>query len=348
MSQINTLVNCPELQTELNDLFTCDPTLITEPLVLQAFLRSPANLGGTRMQQMLSPGGGKSRIVEVVYSPRLDEGNVQVDTGRDDCTNENVIGETSTTYDVGNSYVQQPLVIKPFELRYKCEENTRYMAKKIQQAINVLSRKRETVLFEQLALMNGNFAVGEPNVTAKVKTVQTRDADGKFSTDMFTEIGTASRYASYCGNPIVIGGRNVGKYMREVSAGCCSMDGINVADLAAQYGMGFIESYRADDSFGDDNFFTVAPGAIQIIDWLEYEGPEGINYIDTGIYKQMVLVDPFTGYKYDVKINVDCNGNHNIFIRSYFKLISLPTDVFYSTDRLAGVNFINQYAIDNA
>jgi len=351
MSQLHTLINCPELQEQLNTYFTmCDPTKLREDLVLQNFLLSPGNgVGGSQKKvgSLTSPGKGKSRQVELVYSPRILESEVDEDTGRDTCTSTNVIGETSETYDVGDNYVQYDFLVDPMELRYKCKDNELIFAEWLQQGIDVLLRKRETKLFTQLDLLRGGFPTDEPGVTLGVKSVKTQYSDGKYNPDMFAQIGTAARYMGYCGNPIVIGGRATGQYFRETAAGCCSASGINVADLAAQYGMGVLESYRADTAFGSTNFFSVAPGAAQLIEWLEFEGPDGINYFDTGVFKQMVITDPSTGARIDMKLNVDCNGKISVFLRSYFKLVALPTDLYSVGDRLAGVNFINEYVIAN-
>jgi len=109
MSQIHSLINCPDLQDQLNRFgLECDPTKIREALVLQDWVYSPSNGIGGRMNRiggLTSPGQGKSRIVELIYSPRILTSEVQENTGRDNCTNTNIIGETSTTYDVGDNYL---------------------------------------------------------------------------------------------------------------------------------------------------------------------------------------------------------------------------------------------------
>lgn len=347
MSQINTVINCPEIQKWINNLFTIqDPTLITEPLVLTEYLLSPANRSGAEqsLKQQVAPGGGKKRIVQVKYSPRLSEAEVQENEGNTDCVANPAPGETTAEYEVGDDYVQVSAQIDPRELSLICDDNTEYAARKVAQIMNALERKIETMSYSQLALLNGKFSVGEPDVTGDVKTVTTRKADGTFSTDALTQVPTATRYAAYPGAPILFGGRQWGVYMREVNAGCCAIDGINVSDLAAQYGMGFVESYRADDAFGDGGAMTVAPGAVQMLEYLEYEG---MANIDLGTVQQMVVVSPITGQRFDMKVNIDCNGVFNFFLRKTFKLVTMPNDVFYSDDRLSGVNFVNEFQIDN-
>lgn len=354
MSQLSSFVSCPDLQDMLNTYITnCDPTRIREPLALQNVLYSEENRGGTqqvKVGELVSPGGGKVRKAQLVYSPRLLESSVDEGTGRDQCTASNIIGETSAEYTISeNDYVQYGFQIPVFDLRERCQANELYVAEKIQQAIDAVLRKRESKFFTQVNLLNGKFASDFPDdviITDDTLQVATKYDDGKFNPDMLETIGSASRYNAYCSNPVIIGGYNVGKYFRAVQAGCCSLDGINIADLSAQYGRAFVESYRADSIFGKDEFMTMALGAAQVLEYLEFEGPRGINMIDTEIYKQMVVTDPSTGARLDLKMNFDC-GVWHIFVRSYAKVVALPSDVFYSGDRLSGVNFINRYKIVN-
>lgn len=356
MSQLSGLISCPEIQGQLNEFWSiCDPTKLREGTPLQDVLYSSLNsMGGSarKMTDRVSPGGGKVRQVEYIYSPRILESEVAEDTGRDDCTSSNTIGETSVTVEVPETYVQHDFKVSPFELREKCQSNELYFAEKLQQAIDAVVRKRETMLSNSLELMYGGFSLGEPNVTAKIKTVATRQGVGSpnLDTDAMAQIGQATKYAGYCANPIVYGGREMGDYMRKLNAGCCYTEGgYDVASLSAQYGMVFLESYRADDSFGTNGFVTFAPGAIQLVEWLEYQGTDGqLNVMDGEQLKAMVITDPRTGARFDMKIVVDCNLNYSVFVRSYFKLITLPTDLFYAGDRLNGVNFLNRFTINNA
>lgn len=354
MSQLSGIISCPQIQGQLNEFWaTCDPTKIREGTVLQDFLYSEANaIGGSpkKMTERVSPGGGKVRQVEYIYSPRILESEVAEDTGRDDCTSSNQIGETSTVVTIPDSYVQADFYVSPFELKTKCMSNELYFAEKLQQTIDAVVRKRETKLFNAMELMYGGFSAGEPDVTAKVKSVATRQTNpANLDADAMAQIGISTRYAGYCAPPVVFGGREMGDYMRKLNAGCCYTEGgYDIGGLLSQYGMAFLESYRADDSFGTDGFMTVQPGAMQLVEYLEYEGTDGqINTIDSDLLKLTVIMDPRTGARFDLKINVDCNGVYHVFVRSYFKLITLPVDMFYAGDRLNGVNFLNRFQIVN-
>lgn len=356
MSQLNGLISCPQIQGDLIEFWdTCDPTKYREDTPLQNILNSSINsMGGNpkKMQERVSPGGGKVRQVEYIYSPRILTSEVSSNTGRDSCVSTNTIGETSMIVDVPEDYVQYDFLISPMELREKCKSNRLYFAEKLQQAIDVIIRLREERLTNSLELMYGGFSVGEPNVAAKIKTVATRQGVGSpnLDTDALSQISVSTTYAGYCDRPIILGGREMYDYMSKLRAGCCYTDGgYDIRAMLDQYGMMFVNSMFADAAFGTDGFISFAPGAIQLIEWLEYEGPDGnLNMVDTEALKFTVITDPRTGARLDLKIVLDCFGNYSVFLRSYFKLITLPTDMYYSGDRLYGVNQLNRFRINNA
>jgi hypothetical protein len=254
MSQLSTYVSCPDIQLRLNQIVECDPALVVEPTVLTNFLLSDLNIAASRQGKLTStiaPGNSKRRRVEVVYSPRLSENDVLVGEGRDNCSVDNKIGETSTMYEIADDeYIQAEASMNIFELSTTCEDNSERFARTIQMLMSQVDRAMETMLFDQLLAQYGNYADDYPGVTNKILEVQTKYEDQRYNVDAFENLGTAARWNAYCRVPFVIGGVNWGKYMRATNAGCCSKDGINVAELAAQYGMIFAESYRADAPWG--------------------------------------------------------------------------------------------------
>lgn len=352
MSSLNEFIDCPDFQANLNGYFGENPQLFMEPIVLTSFLQSEMNaVDGlqVKLTDLVSPGNGKMRTVQLTYIPRFLESDVEVGTGREDCTSSNVVGETSQLYNIEETdYIQDSLVLDYWLLKKRCQANADYAAQVIQQLIDNVTRKRESMLYADLATMYGSFSAGEPDVTLDVKSIETAFANGTLNPDGMAEMVTATRYAGYNRGPVVFNGRAMGIYFRKINAGCCSIDGVDIDQLHAQYGFVSLESYRADDAFGDDGFITVNPGAAQILEWSEYEGdPDNLNFIDTPQFKAMPIIDPRTGSKYDMKWVMDCNGKISIFIRSWFKLASLPADAWYVGDRLNGVNWINRFEINN-
>lgn len=353
MSSLSDFIDCPDLQLRINGYFGQDPQLVLEPVPLTMFLKSEMNaVDGlqVRLTDLTAPGNGKQRTVQLVYTPRFLESDVSVGTGRDSCTSSNVVGETSNLYFIEeNDYIQSDFSMNYFDLKKRCEENATYFERTLQMLMDQVTRKRETMFYADMATMGGAFAANEPDVSGDIKSIATQYSNGTLNPDGMAEIVTATRYAAYVTRPVIFGGRAMGIYFNKINAGCCSIDGVDIDKLHSQYGFAYLESYRADDAFGADNFFTVAPGALQILEWSEYEGsPGNFNFMDSPTLKFMPIIDPRTGSKYDFKMVMDCNGVVSIFIRSYFKLVSLPADAFFAGDRLEGVNWINEFTIDNS
>lgn len=348
MSTVSGFINCPELQVQLNMLFAnVEPETVTEPLVFTGFLLSDANLSGSRQMQlkdMVSPGGGKKRRVQVVYSPRIPEASVKSNTGDTNCVADPVVGEVDEIYEIGEDYEQIDWQIDPRDLSERCEDNTVFVARKLAQYMNVMDRRMESIYVNTLPSINGKYAVGVPNVTSDILQVQTRNADGNYSSSAFVDPKTAATYSAYATPPVILGGMQWGKYVRETNAGCCSAEGLDWAALAAQYGFAFLETYRADDAMGQGGAMMMAGGAVQLLEYMEYEG---LSNLDMGVLRQMVIMSPITGQRYDLKIYIDCNGVFNFFLRKHYRLVTLPNDVFYPGDRLYGVNFVNELQIVN-
>lgn len=352
MSSLSDFVDCPDLQTNLNSWFGQDPQLIVEPVVMTQFLQNGMNAieGMTvKLSDLTSPGKGKMRTVQLTYTPRFLESDVLTGEGRTDCTSTNIVGETSALYEIAETdYIQADILIDYWQLKKRCEENATYFQRTLQQLIDQITRARETMLYTELAAMGGAFSVNEPDVTSDVKSIPTAFVNGTLDPTGMAEIVTATRYAGYQTGPIIFGGRSMGIYFNKINAGCCSIDGVDIDKLHSQYGFAYLESYRADDAFGATSFFSVAPGAVQLLEWSEYEGDAAnLNFIDTPQLQARTIIDPRTGSKYDYKMVMDCNGKISIFVRSWFKLVNLPADAFFAGDRLEGVNWINEFVIDN-
>lgn len=351
---IATLISCPEIQAQLLEVWVNDPSIKREDLPLTELLLSPFNVGDNKLQKVVSPGNGKSRLVDLIYTPRQLESAVSSSTGHDDCVSSNVPTELSKQYDVGTDYFQVDRIMPMDQLRYKCEQDDQYMAKLIMGMMDQLGRKIESHNFEQLFLLKGEFSTD----IASVGTVDGSDdfavatvipSTVNFNFDLLQKVPTATKYSGYSMPPILIGGAKLQMYLEAAKAGCCAASGINIAEIYSQYGLAAINSYRADASFGGaDHFLSMEPGAVQLISWNEYEGIQGINTVDTEIYKQTILIDPKNGMKYDFKANMDCNGKWSFFLRCYSKLAGLPNDLYNSADRLEGVTFVNGFKIVNS
>lgn len=342
---LNTFVSCPALQDSLDDHFmSCDVSQIIQPVGFTEFLNSSVNTNGL-LQRQLAPGGGKKRQVELVFMPRILESDVN-SSQEVICNSTNETGDTSETYDLGNLGVEIDYKITLRELEDRCEEDELFFAKLIQNMFNVLMLKSETDNITQAALLFGKFGPNEINVTADVKTVKTQKANGDPNIDFLSEISFASRNMAYCSVPYVFGWQETFKAFKKLDAACCADDGLELDRFKASTGMVFIPSHKVESILGTNHFFTVAAGALQLLQWFEFEGAKGIRVIDNDLRKQGVLVDPRSGFKADYIFNNTC-PDLSIQLKRTQKVVGLPTDLFCTGDPLDGVTFANEYAIVN-
>lgn len=345
----NTLLECPTIQAKLNDHFvSCDPTTIREPIPFLEFLVSPANTRGV-LQNQIAPGNGKIRNIDLVYEPRLNENEVAT-TSVQSCSSGAEGGQRHENYNldvsVGSSI---PLKFKLTSLAEICESDDLYIARQLQKMMDAMIRKIATTTMGQVPALKGDFGPGvTPNGSNElvVKTkIPTANGIG-IDTDFIEQIAFAAMDAQYCSVPYVFGYGETYKAFRRAKAGCCSTYGLDVSAFAAQEGMVFMPDYRVEDTFGASHFISVGAGALQLLTYNEFVGPQGIRVIDTQDYKQTVITDPSTGIKFDLTWKFDC-GDIYVQLKLAHKLVGMPNDMFFVDDRLEEVKFVHEYLITN-
>lgn len=338
------LISCPQIQEDLNIQFTkSKPNNKMEPQGATDFIVSPLNTDGT-LQRMVAPGRGKKRQVELIYTPPILESEIGT-TPEKKCTSTNEAGQLSETYEVGDDGVQYDETFDLLHMSEMCKDNAFWFAERIQVIFDGLYKKIGTINAQQLLTLYGKFGTGVDGVTNDIKTVSTRKADGSPNIDALAEIEFASMDTGYGSTPYIFGLGEIYKYFKKVNASCCAADGLNLETFAAQNSMVFVSDKKIDTIWGGD-FVSMIPGAVQMLQWLEFEGEKGINVIDDDAYKQTVLTDPRTGIRYDFQLKNDC-GKININLKLVHKLVGLPDDMYSVGDPFHGVKFVNRYAISN-
>lgn len=347
MSHVNIgLKPCPEIQRDLVGHFqTCDPTklLASHEHALVSFLWSSTNRG--MIQEMVSPGRGKKKIVDLVYTPRILEEEISLDPTKS-CTAGDNAGMLTHRYELNGTGVSVKESYDIADLADICKDNELWIAERINAMMNGLVRKMEAVAMEDLQAIIGSFAAGETNVTNDVKTVQTKFADGKQDSNFLEELTFAASNAAYCSIPYVFGWNETFKAFKRLEAGCCADSGLNFDELSSAYGQVFLPASKTESVFGANNFVTLAAGAAQPIWWNEFAGAEGINTVSEQSYVRGVLVHPQTGVPFDYLWSDNC-GVITIQLKLMFQIEGLPTDMFDAGDRLNGVTQANQYVISN-
>ena len=183
----NPIITCPKIQDDLNQYFLQgNVTERSEQLGLLEFLFSAENMSG--IKRKIAPGYGKFKSVELLYQPRLAESVVETTIAKK-CTSTNEDGNLSVTYQIDET--AGVASDTSFDLNHLAEmqaDNGFWIAQQIQRRMDVCKRKMASLAIARLDALKGNFATGELNVTADVKTVKTKKSDGTLDTDLLENV----------------------------------------------------------------------------------------------------------------------------------------------------------------
>jgi hypothetical protein len=341
------LISCPQIQEDLNLQFTrSSPLNKMEPQGFTDFVLSPLNTNGT-LQNKVSPGGGKKRKVELVYTPPILESEIGTNPIKK-CTSDNEAGQLSEEYELGDDGVSYDEYFDLTHMAEMCKSNGLWFAERLQAIMDGLYKKIGTINAQQLLTLYGKFGTAVDDVSSDIKTIATKKASalgGGPDIDALAEIEFASLDTGYGGTPYIFGFGEIYKYYKKVAASCCASDGLDLSTFAAQNSSVFVSDKKIDTVWSGD-FATMIPGAVQFLSWLEFEGENGINVIDTEVYKQTVITDPRTGLRYDLQLKNDC-GKIIVNLKLVHKLVGLPDDMYSVGDPFRGIKFVNRYRISN-
>lgn len=347
MSSLTTFVDCPNLQGRLEDVFC---TGASEPLPVIGFLFSEEN-NASVLERNAVPTSGKKRIVELVYSRRVLEAEVDNYINYDTCTASIVRGETSTTFDLDlTKGLEIARTFDLIDLATRCESNDTYFARLIADLIDGAERKMETQACTYLAALAGGFPTidydyDDTAITGSTKIIRTKLSDGTLDySNGWGQIEQTARLSSYCSAPIVIGEYEIGRYFDAIKVGCCAQTGIDFSSVAQGLPT-YLPSYRMTTALGSNaKFLTMAAGAALPI-WFNLYGGANINVINDDANVATIVVSR-RGIPFDLRVTKDCNTVH-VKISLSWDLFAAPTDMFENSDVLDGVNFINKFQISN-
>lgn len=347
MSILSGVVGCPNIQTDLNNVFIgISPNQVVEPANFLRFITDPVNTGGMeQISREVSPGNGQKRTVEVRYESRLSEDTVNEDFDLA-CNSSNNFGDTVTQYEIDENAdglsIDFNVTLK--DLREKCKTNSEWYQSRLLMAVNAIERKLMTKTVSQAVSLTGKFTDG-----STVKDTQTQDSSGNNLQSLIEDVTFEAEDLAYPGVPYVFGYGETTKYMRRVAAGCCMQQGIDLNTYAQQNNMVYGSDYRIEGQFGEDQFIMVAPGALQLITYRQFQGDDP-NTNEDDSFAQGEIVSPNTGIPMDLFVNKDCsNGGVSIHttVRVASKLVGMPSDMFVTGDRMEGNTFVHQFNINN-
>lgn len=339
----NSFVACPNVQGGIEELyFKGDPT--TAPGIINTLraVVSPINESGI-IQRQTDLKNGKYRTLEMVYSPRILDSDVD-DSATLDCGTAPTYGDTSKLYEIDPSVGgSHKFEIALSELANVCQSDELYIAKRVAAGIAGIKRKMNKEAMQYIAANFGTLRGGGTLLTTKTKL-----SNGAFADDMLSDVAYAYQVAEGWDRPVVIGGELASKYMTAVNNHCCATVNVDLEALrSSDAQMYFFTDPLADSILGAGEFAFMAPGAIQLLRYNEFMGAQGVRMIDDQALKMGVVTDPETGLDFDYYAAIDC-GVWNFQIKLAYKYVSLPEDIFFTSDVLDGVNYIFNGKVVNA
>jgi len=343
------LIPCPEIQGRINEYFlgTTGESNI-EALPALEYLNSPSNAGN--IQTTVSPGNGKLRNLDIVYTPRILESQVIQAESRA-CLATEKYGELKATYSIDeNDITQYKELISQQDLIRKCEDDRLYLASRIAAGIDAVERATATRSATQIATLFGSWsasAVTYFSIVADTLSVRTKTA-GVFTPGALEAIDLATVMSGYSGGKVIFSGAALYEGYRNYLAGCCANSGLDVAQLMNLYGTAVAWDRRVAAALGNvsNNFLVMEPGALQFL-YYNYNAAS-LTADFNAPYANMVMTSPRTGIPYDVRVVNACPGEYSIIVELASKTVAMPDDMFRTGDEFAGVNFVNKGVVNNA
>lgn len=351
------LIDCPNLQTTLNQI-TDKGGMPGEAAPEIQFLTSPQNTNRV-LETNVSPGSGKVRTVEVVYTPRGTEEEADT-TLTTDCASTNEAGMLSESYTIDeNAGVQVDEKISFADLTRICKSNPEFVASRIAALLDLARRKMQTGVAEQMALLHGKFAVdnGETGLSDlnRLKTVATKypaASKATWNPEALQEIVFSSMNSGFTGIPYVFGFGEIWRYWNYlIGLGNSSDGGMDFASYVNQNQAAFMPSIKTHKALnGADGsgskFLVVDTGSLFLLQYNRFE--DSAQKVNDGFHVQDIIVDPLTGVPFNYKVTRTCDETISFFISTAYKVVGLPNDMYSGGDRLDGTNGVLQFQITNS
>ena len=344
---------CPNLQSYLSNYFSsCNAGMIREEFPYAEFIASEANNMGLR--QVVSPGNGKVRKVDLLYTKRIPESSVAENQANPNCVATTKRGDCLQTYDIDTTQNQQvEQLIEASDLERNCQSNPEYFQLQVAYLMDALERKLATQITDDSAGLTGNWATDVAGVNASNQLVVKTLKDGTTQElDPFTMqiINRSLRKTGYCTSFGVFGGDTLTNYFERVQSGCCAQQGVDLGDLFSRFGFAVAYDRRVVNAFGgtQNNNIVVQLGAIALLWYTRSPWKDGAPaYIaSAGNYFSTTLVTPRLGIPVDLNVKDDC-GSVSITLTGTVKPVGMPGDMFPAADQYAGMVFANEILVTN-
>ena len=352
----SSLVACQTLQEDLTTVWQAEGTAGSDEMIpLEEVLMSQAN--SREIQQRMAPGNGKKREVELKYTPRLTESEVEENVDNPKCTATNKSGEFSQTYTMPDENIGYSELLEIDDFTNWCGDNGTRFLQRVNAIADVLERKVATQHAQEFALLAGTwgtniFTTGNAagNVNSSDEYVwATRYSDGKPDPEAMGNLSVA-RMKAGLNNVVGFGGTSAWTYFNALNIGCCSQDGMDLMEAMNRFGLSYAYDKRLEAALGNNGvnklmlyrLGSVVPLFYTNNQWKNGAAPifQGGDYLHTGIFS------PRTGMPMDLTIKDNC-GALSISVAVSTKLIAVPNDQFQTNDPYFGRNGVAKVLISN-
>ena len=342
--QSTMLVQCENLQEKLETAWMSNQVADSSPFL--EYLNSPENTAG--INQVINPGQGKSRTLNLTYFPRLSETENTEATGRP-CSAQDKIGNNVAQYEIDTEATTpsgERIAIE--DLTRFCDDNDSYIAQVLARHLDVMDRKIAVKTATEATALVGQYSadtiaaysLADPSIL----TVTTKTS-GLNVFGAYEKIQAATIMSGF-GGYVHFGGQLMFEHMRLSLAGCCTNDGLSVPELYNLYGSAFAYDRRLATALGSvtTESLVFRPQALQLLTYVQSPAyTPNMNWMSN--YSKFVLFTP-AGVPVDVLIKDDC-GVIDINMYAATKLVALPSEMFLTGDNFAGVNFVGQVSVVN-
>ena len=360
MSIVTGYANCPQIQTDILNLWNEDGTVTTQGAEYLQVLLSDINTTGVISSQINS-GTRRLRQVEMTYQQRHLISDVE-NAGRVSCSPQSKQGELTTIYDIdpdkGSRWGFQ---LDMIELERKCRDDQYYLAREIMRGMDVLRRAINDKSLVELVAAKGNIALdvlngNAPGTTQYLDTKTKNTTTGAILYDLVEDVAqNVLDNEVFAGlAPVIIGGGDYTKYARAIQAACCGDNGVDVNTMLAQNSALFLNSKTIGTYAGAaTRGIVMQPGSVQLLRYNEFLNGGDLAGLQTEDKVLGVIADPdprFAGLVYDYYAEYKCVGTQRYWdfqLALSHDTAYLPTDLFRAGDDLEGVNGIWGININN-
>lgn len=362
MSVPTVMIACPDLQARLDQNFlTGNSANLWDAAPLFEFLNSPLNRSG--YSQLVAPGQGKIRTVQLMYEQRILESEVTEPGTTPNCTASTKRGNLATTCEIDPlNYLEAEELLEGADFTYICEANEAVIARKIEKLITALEAKCATRVTNQAVALIGGVS---DDIAAANKTtvggssffkIATAKADGSIDPRGLSKLNFLRMQSNYMA-PAPVFGSEMYEYYDLMKSGCCSNEGLDLGDILRTHNIAVMYDRRVNaalaakaggGSTGSELSFMALPGALQIV-WYNANDngiAEAAGIMQGASYQKRVIYSPRTGMPIDLTLQDNC-GSVSIIVRANPKVCGLPSDLFAPSDHMNGVTYVNGIKIQN-